>query len=85
MESANKKGHDFNFTHFMMVAKKFRMKMKQSGKKRRSKKLLEQEIYSNGEEEFFSEVSTAGGQDLSYNLTRWAYAKKTRNHASRYY
>lgn len=53
---AKKKGEDFNFTHYLLIAKKFRMKTSKSGKKRRSAKPMDQEIYSNGEEEYFAEV-----------------------------
>lgn len=56
MEVAKKKGEDFNFTHYLLIAKKFRMKTSKSGKKRRSAKPMDQEIYSNGEEEYFAEV-----------------------------
>jgi len=57
MNTANQKGEDYHCSHYIMVAKKFRMKtLPKPGKKRISKKPLESEIYSNGEEEFFAEV-----------------------------
>lgn len=71
MDLANKKGADFTFTHYLMIAKKFRMKLPGgAGKKRRStKKPMEQEIYSNGEEEFFAEVNvTSRLNDVFFNL-----------------
>ncbi|XP_067936044.1 BRCA2 and CDKN1A-interacting protein-like isoform X2 [Watersipora subatra] len=52
MQTANEKGDDYNCSHFVLIAKKFRMKVSgKSGKKRRSKKPLDPEIYSNAEEE----------------------------------
>ena len=57
MQTANQKGEDYNCTHYLMVAKKFRMKVSgKSGKKRRSKRPLDPEVYSNAEEEIFAEV-----------------------------
>lgn len=56
METATSKGEDYNCTHYLMVAKKFRMKTSKPGKKRRSKKPMDPEIYSNAEEEVFAEV-----------------------------
>ena len=55
MDTARSKGEDYNCTHYLMVAKKFRMKT--TGKKRRTKKQMDPEIYSNAEEEIFAEVS----------------------------
>ncbi|KAF6019548.1 hypothetical protein EB796_022152 [Bugula neritina] len=58
MNTANQKGEDYHCSHYIMVAKKFRMKtLPKPGKKRISKKPLESEIYSNGEEEFFAEAA----------------------------
>jgi len=56
MEEATKKGENYQFTHYLMVAKKFRMKTGKQGKKRRNRPALEPVVYTNGEEEFFSEV-----------------------------